>query len=173
MKFQIPSGLLLFLLALCGLSIEPNAQPQSPVDAEAVTSVTYEEVKQALADVGVSEIRDHTVDASFPSFGGSHSEGASLQATLHACDVAERRCRGVELISLIQATTLRNAEIIVGSVERSAFGIDAKVLELQNKPGAVAVMITAYLVYDHGVSDQLLTMLKDDPAHAALWARRD
>ena len=182
-------GLLTLLLALCGGVTAPQAQPESLIGAEAVTSVSYDEVRQALAAAGVSGTEDRTADPNYPSFGGSHSEGASLQATLYACDVAEQRCRGVELISIIEATTLRNAQIIVGSLERSAFGIDAKVFELQNRPGAVAVMITSYLVYDHGVSDQLLTialdqffsvvgqtkgfMLKDDPAHAELWARKD
>jgi hypothetical protein len=182
-------GLLTFLLALLGAAGTPQAQPESLIGAKAVTSVSYDEVRQALADAGVVEVGDRTADANFPSFGGSHSQGASLQATLYACDAAEQRCRGVELISLIEATTLRNAQIIVGSIERSAFSIDAKVFEIQNRPGAVAVMITSYLVYDHGVSDQLLTialeqffsvvgqtkgfMLKDDPAHAELWARKE
>jgi len=189
MRLKTPAGLLILGLALCCAGLSAKAQPEALIGAKAVTSVTYDEVKQALADVGVVEIGDRTADVNFLSFGGRHSEGASLQATLYACDVAAQRCRGVELISIIPATSLRAAQIIVGSIERSAFGIDAKIFDIQNRPGAVAVMITTYLVYDYGVSDQLLTialeqffkvvgqtkgfMLRDDPAHADLWARKE
>ena len=189
MTTRVLYGLMALLLGLGGHSFISDAQPVSRVGADAVTSVTYDEVKRALAEAGATDIGDRTADVNFPSFGGRHSEGASLQATLHACDIAEQRCRGVDLISLIPAVSARNAEIIVGSIERSAFSIDARVIEIQNRPGAVAVMLSTYLVYDYGVSDQLLPialeqfvsvigqtkgfMLKDDPAHADLWARQD
>jgi hypothetical protein len=178
-----------FAFALCGTAASAVAQTISFEGAKAITSVTFEEVRQAIKNVGVTDIRDHTADANFPSFGGVHSQGASLQATLYACDIGAERCRGVQILSLIPATSVRNAEIIVGSIERSAFGLDAEVVELVNRPDAVAVMISQYLVYDYGVSDKLLAialdqfssvidqtkgfMLKDDPAHADLWVRKN
>ncbi len=101
--------------------------------------------------------------------------------------------QGVAVSSVIPATTLTNAEIIEASIERSAFGVDAVVVE-RNSPYGVsldpqfAVMLSSYLVYDHGVSDRLYLdtlrtlldyvlqtkgfMLLDDPAHAELWARK-
>ncbi len=179
----------MLLLALCGGSLPLAAQPQSFVGARAVTSVSYKEVWQALADVGVQELRERTADPAFPSFGGMHSQGASLQATLHSCDREKEICRGVQLISVVPATTQRNAEIIVNSIELTAFSIDAGVIDIVNRPGSVAVMLSSYLVYDYGVSERLLAialeqfhsvigqtkrfMLQDDPAHAELWSRKD
>ena len=180
---------LVLALVLWEGGISSAAQPQVPRATKTVTSVTYDEVNQALTEVGLAEIENHTVDPNFPSFGGEHSEGTSLQATLYACDVVKERCRGVQLLSIIPATTLRNAQIIVGSIENSAFSIDAEVIDLVNRPGSVAVLIKSYLVYDYGVSDKLLTialgqfssvidqtkrfMLQDDPAHGELWSRKD
>jgi hypothetical protein len=189
MRFCLRAWLLALSLMLCGIDPSSAAQPQSSRDAKAVTSVTYDEVKRALADAGATRIRDHTADPNYPSFGGEHSQGASLQATLYACDTVKERCRGVRLLSIIPATSLRNAEVIVGSIESSAFGIDAEVVDLVNRPGSVAIFIKTYLVYDYGVSDKLLSialdqfvsvieqtkgfMLKDDPGHADLWSRKD
>jgi hypothetical protein len=178
---------LVLALVLWEGGVSSAAQPQLPRATKAVTSVTYHEVKQALTEVGLAKIENHTVDPNFPSFGGEHSEGASLQVTLYACDVIKEHCRGAQLLSIIPATSVRNAQMIVVSIEKSAFSVDAEVIDLVNQPGSVAVLIKSYLVYDYGVSDKLLSialsqfvsvieqtkgfMLKDDPAHAQLWAR--
>lgn len=93
------------------------------------------------------------------------------------------------------ATTRENAERIERSIERSVFGFDASVTELRKKfdfsPNGgnvkVAVLISTYLVYDHGASAKLYPdrlqallkivgqtkgfMLSDDRAHADLWRR--
>ena len=112
MRFCLRAWLLALSLMLCGIDPSSAVQPQSPHDAKAVTSVTYDEVKRALADAGATQIRNHTADPNYPSFGGEHSQGASLQATLYACDVDKERCRGVQLLSIIPATSVRNAEIM-------------------------------------------------------------
>jgi hypothetical protein len=176
-------------LVLCLPAAPLMAQPEALIGAKAVTAVTYDEVKTALVAVGLSDVGDQTADPKFPTFGGHHSDGVNLQATLFACDTAAQRCRGVELAALIPATSLRNAQVIVGSIERSAFSIDAQFFDLPNGPDSYAVMISSYLVYDYGVSEQLLSialghfasvigqtkgfMLKDDPAHAELWSRKN
>ncbi|MEQ8354552.1 MAG: hypothetical protein RH942_03370 [Kiloniellaceae bacterium] len=176
------------LIAFAGPVGGVSAQPESLIGAKAVASVSYDDLRRALLEAGATDIRDLTVDPKIPSFGGVHSQAASLQGVLYACDVVEQRCRGVQLISLIPATTRRTAQIIVGGVERTAFSIDARVTELVNRPDSVAVMLSSYLVYDYGVSEQLLPialeqfrraidqtkkfMLKDDPAHADLWAKQ-
>ncbi|WP_299621981.1 hypothetical protein [Pelagibius sp.] len=166
-----------------------QAQPAARTDAKAVTSVSYQEVQQALAEAGVLDVRLRTVDPNAPSFSGRHSQAVTLQATLHACDTAAQRCRGVDLTALIPATSHRNTQAAIGVIDRVTFGIDAKRVDIENRPGATAVMLSTYLVYDHGVSDRLLSvvldqldsvisqskalMLRGDPAHADLWARPD
>lgn len=167
-----------------------QAQPAARTDdAKAVTSVTYQEVRQALADVGILGVGDHTADANFPSFGGRHSAAVTLQATLHACDTAKQRCRGVNLTAIVPATSRRSAQVVTGPIERATIGIDARVINYENRPGAAVVLLSSYLVYDHGVSDRLLAvaldqfssaisqskalMLRGDPGHADLWGRQN
>ncbi len=189
MMTRTPVDATALLLALCFERPPLAAQPKSFVGAEAVASVTHEDVQQALFDAGVREVTDQTADPNLPTFGGVHSQGISLQATLYACDVEAERCRGVELHSVIPTTMLSDAQLISTSIEISAFGIDAQVLDLPNEPDSSAVMISSYLVYDYGVSDRLLTialeqlttvidqtkafMLQKDPAHVELWAGQD
>ena len=160
----------------------------------AVTALTVPEARSAMRQAGLSGLTDMTVDPQFPSISARQAEGFVIQTTLYACDPPDDLCRGVEVSSVIPATTLNNAEVIEASIEQSAFGVDAVVVEAEFPYGTAsrepqyAVMLSTYLVYDHGVSDGLyLTtlrsmldyitqtkefMLLDDPAHAELWARK-
>ena len=159
-----------------------------------VDALSPSEARSAMRQAGLSGLTDTTADPEFPSISARQAEGFVILTTLFACEPSQGRCRGVEVSSIIPATTLANAEIIEASIDQTAFGVDALVVEAEIPFGATsrdpqyAVMLSSYLVYDHGVSDGLyLTtlqlmldyiaqtkefMLSDDPAHAELWARK-
>lgn len=159
-----------------------------------VDALTVTEARSAMREAGLSGLTDTTADPEFPSISARQAEGFVIQTTLFACEPSQDRCRGVDVSSVIPATTLANAEIIESSIEQTAFGVDAVVVEAEFPYGTAsrepqyAVMLSSYLVYDHGVSDGLYQdtllqmldyitqtrefMLSDDPAHAELWARK-
>lgn len=184
-------GLTAACLALSACAAGAGGQTGS---SGAVTALTVPEARSAMRQAGLSGLTDMTVDPQFPSISARQAEGFVIQTTLYACEPPDELCRGVEVSSVIPATTLTNAEIIEASIEQSAFGIDAVVVEAEFPYGSeardpqYAVMLSTYLVYDHGVSDTLYLstlesmldyitqtkqfMLLDDPAHAELWARK-
>ena len=185
------SALALGIVLLAGASASANGARDT---ASIVTSISFGDAFSAMQEAGMTDLTDRTVDQRYPSIGFVQPEGFTIQSTLFACRVPAGGCSGAELSAIIPATTRANAEIIEGSIERSLFGFDASVTELKYESSAAAsgqfaVMISAYLVYDHGVSDALFPetlrtllgivaqtkdfMLSDDPAHAQLWTQME
>lgn len=168
------SGLLVALMLLF-------APPGAWADGAMVTSVSVDEARAAFIAAGLPEPTERTIDPDFPILGSSY-DGFGVQVTLQACKDSTGRCRGVELLALMPSTSVANARIIEGSIERSVPGFGARLVQSGDMP---VVAIGTYLLYDYGISEtmlpELLTMLldivaqtkgfmlSDDPAHATLW----
>lgn len=188
----LPSALLA-AACLALTTCAPGAGGPQAGPGKVVTSLSITDARTGMRQAGLSAPTDMTSDPEFPSVAARQADGFVIQTTLFACEVSNQACRGAEITSVIPSTTLTNAEIIEASIEQTAFGVDAVVVEADIPYGVsrdpqYAVMLSSYLVYDHGVSDSLYLdtlllmrdyisqtkafMLSDDPAHAELWARK-
>lgn len=160
------------------------AQPGAWADGAMVASVSVDEARAAFIAAGLPEPTERTIDPDFPTLGSSY-DGFGVQATLQACNDSTGRCRGVELLALMPSTSVANARIIEGSIERSVLGFGARLVQSGDTP---VVAIGTYLLYDYGISEEMLPvmlaqlvdivvrtkgfMLSDDPGHATLWQGR-
>lgn len=145
---------------------------------EIVTTVSVDEVISAFSAVGLMDVSDQTVDPDVPTIGAVRDDLFTVQATLHDC--ADGRCSGLALTAPVPVREMLFATNIEGSIDAGAAGFDARV---QNDP--LVTIIETYLVYDGGVSEELLPatlsalnfvidqakqiMLQDDPGAAEAW----
>lgn len=186
-----------FAGVLISCASTPNtAQPETQTVGASpplmVATISLSEAEAAMIDAGLMDFAERTIDTRYPSISALQSDGFTIQTTLFACGNSGGPCKGAELLSVMPATTRENAEIIERSIERTVFGFDCSVTRFRDPSGEgghFAVLISTYLVYDHGVSDMLFPemldrllfivsqtrdfMLSDDPAHEELWAGID
>jgi hypothetical protein len=156
--------------------------------ADMITGIGVSDARSMLETAGLSDISDRTGDPSYPSVGGISDDGFGVQITLHHCRDTDDLCGGVWFVAYIPSTSVANAQIIEGSLERSVVGMDVQVIPNVGSVPA-AVEISTFILLEHGASEEIVPvtlgfllsvvsetkgfMLSDDPAHADLWRRDD